>query len=134
MSAPDATPTATEDTSARAAATGEARRSPSDEGSRRRSIAAREFVDDDGRADERVSLTVSDDDRWAVAGDECEQNDGSLIDERRRHWAAEARATGRASEARALEVHEDDPPDAERVAEDELLAGIRREEPDAPTW
>jgi hypothetical protein len=28
------------------------------------------FEDDDGRADERVSLAVSDDDRWSVVADE----------------------------------------------------------------
>jgi hypothetical protein len=51
---------------------------------------------------------------------------GSRIDELRRRWAAEARAAGRINEARALEVHDDDP------AED-VLAKLR-EEREEPVW
>jgi hypothetical protein len=67
-----------------------------------------------------------------------------LLDDLRRRWIAEARAEGREDDARALEGHE--PADAERTAEDELLAEIRRdverafvfamlrEEREDPTW
>lgn len=80
-------------------------------------IAGRNVFDDDGGADVRVSLCVSDDDRWAV-------NDGSSLDALRQRWAAEARASGRIDVARALEGH-DDPADIEDQRE--LLAAFRRD-------